>query len=217
MDVLLRLRRACPLSQSSSRHHMQTPPHVPCRTRSSPQLQLSSRSELPGTLCMAAAGNVQAMPAPRSGMQGQVDTTYLTAANYLKTIGFTNTAEIARVLDIAMNPNSMFVQYNDAKRSRNVNVSCLACRRRAILLSRCQQPQSVSSLMWLLQQLHMAASKCTVCFGSCSTYDSVGNGLPQPFLFNLLCSLSQQMLSVFVWQACQHKDVLVFVALMHFS
>jgi hypothetical protein len=59
-------------------------------------------------------------------MQGQVDTVYLAAANYLKTIGFTNTAEIARVLDIAMNPNSMFVQYNDAKRSTNVNVGCVA-------------------------------------------------------------------------------------------
>lgn len=61
--------------------------------------------------------------AAAAGMQGQVDTAYLAAANYLKTIGFTNTAEIARVLDIAMNPNSLFVQYNDAKRSTNVNVS----------------------------------------------------------------------------------------------
>eukprot|EP00879_Flechtneria_rotunda_P011513 GHRR01012026.1.p1 GENE.GHRR01012026.1~~GHRR01012026.1.p1 ORF type:complete len:160 (+),score=40.37 GHRR01012026.1:413-892(+) len=54
-------------------------------------------------------------------MQGQVDPVYLNAANYLKTIGFTNTAEIARILDIAMNPNSLFVQYNDAKRSKNAS------------------------------------------------------------------------------------------------
>jgi hypothetical protein len=59
-------------------------------------------------------------------MQGSVDPGYLAAANYLKTIGFTNTAEIARVLDIAMNPNSLFVQYNDAKRSTNVNARTLS-------------------------------------------------------------------------------------------
>jgi hypothetical protein len=72
------------------------------------------------------AGTAAAAIAAAAGMQGQVDTAYLAAANYLKTIGFTNTAEIARVLDIAMNPNSLFVQYNDAKRSTNVNVSCLS-------------------------------------------------------------------------------------------
>jgi hypothetical protein len=81
-----------------------------------------------GSCCYLAAG------AASPGMQGQVDTAYLAAANYLKTIGFTNTAEIARVLDIAMNPNSMFVQYNDAKRSTNVNVSLLHELRPAQLL-----------------------------------------------------------------------------------
>jgi hypothetical protein len=45
------------------------------------------------------------------------------AATYLKSIGFVNQAEVARVLDIATNPNSLFVQYNDAKRSRNASVS----------------------------------------------------------------------------------------------
>lgn len=57
------------------------------------------------------------------GMQGQVDPVYLAGATFLKGIGMKNTAEIARVLDIAMNPNSLFVQYNDAKRSKNANVS----------------------------------------------------------------------------------------------
>eukprot|EP00877_Chromochloris_zofingiensis_P002313 jgi/Chrzof1/12082/Cz06g20210.t1 len=55
------------------------------------------------------------------GMQGQVDPVYLAGATFLKGIGMKNTAEIARVLDIAMNPNSLFVQYNDAKRSKNAN------------------------------------------------------------------------------------------------
>ena len=43
-------------------------------------------------------------------MQGQVDEGYLKAASYLAEIGFSNKTEIARVLDIAMNPNSLFVQ-----------------------------------------------------------------------------------------------------------
>lgn len=43
-------------------------------------------------------------------MQGQVDPDYLTAASYLSEVGFTNKTEIARVLDVAMNPNSLFVQ-----------------------------------------------------------------------------------------------------------
>eukprot|EP00878_Enallax_costatus_P026985 GHUV01029002.1.p1 GENE.GHUV01029002.1~~GHUV01029002.1.p1 ORF type:complete len:135 (+),score=21.59 GHUV01029002.1:152-556(+) len=73
--------------------------------------------------CMVLSASVQTAPVLKSGMQSSVDPDYLAAANYLKSIGFTNTAEIARVLDIAMNPNSLFVQYNDAKRSTNVNVS----------------------------------------------------------------------------------------------
>lgn len=43
-------------------------------------------------------------------MQGQVDPDYLAAASYLAEVGFTNKTEIARVLDVAMNPNSLFVQ-----------------------------------------------------------------------------------------------------------
>jgi hypothetical protein len=58
-----------------------------------------------------------------AAMQGQVDPVYLEGATFLKTIGFTNTAEIARVLDIAMNPESLFVQYKDSKRSQNSLVS----------------------------------------------------------------------------------------------
>jgi hypothetical protein len=42
-------------------------------------------------------------------MQGQVDPDYLAAASYLAEVGFTNKTEIARVLDVAMNPNSLFV------------------------------------------------------------------------------------------------------------
>lgn len=77
-------------------------------------------------------------------MQGSVDPVYLAAANYLKSIGFTNTAEIARVLDIAMNPNSLFVQYNDAKRSTNVNVSHQVVSRAAGPSSHCAAAMTVT-------------------------------------------------------------------------
>lgn len=57
----------------------------------------------------------------KTATQGGTDPVYVAAATFLKSIGFTNQAEVARVLDIAMNPNSLFVQYNDAKRSRNAS------------------------------------------------------------------------------------------------
>lgn len=53
--------------------------------------------------------------------QPGVDPAYLAGAAYLKTIGFTNQAEVARVLDIAMNPNSLFLSYGDGRRTRNAS------------------------------------------------------------------------------------------------
>ena len=44
-------------------------------------------------------------------------------AEYLRSLGFSNTAEIARVLDIAMNPNSLYSKFRDRKRSVNAFVS----------------------------------------------------------------------------------------------
>lgn len=55
-------------------------------------------------------------------MQGQVDPDYLSAAAYLAEVGFANKTEIARVLDIAMNPNSLFVQVRCGEVGRS---SCL--------------------------------------------------------------------------------------------
>jgi hypothetical protein len=54
-----------------------------------------------------------------------VDPVYAAAADYLRASGFTNAAELARVLDVAMNPNSLFATFSDPKRSRNANVSFL--------------------------------------------------------------------------------------------
>lgn len=55
-------------------------------------------------------------------MQGSVDPVYLAAATYMAEIGFTNKTEIARVLDIAMNPNSMFVQASVNANARPLSV-----------------------------------------------------------------------------------------------
>jgi len=46
------------------------------------------------------------------------DPLYTAASDYLKTIGFTNLAEISRVLDISTNPNSLFLGS-----AKNANVS----------------------------------------------------------------------------------------------
>lgn len=51
-----------------------------------------------------------------------MDPAYTNGAAYLKTIGFTNPADIARVLDIAMNPNTLFITL-EGKRSKNASVS----------------------------------------------------------------------------------------------
>ena len=50
--------------------------------------------------------------------QAAGDPLYTAASDYLKTIGFTNLAEISRVLDIATNPNSILLG-----RMKNANVS----------------------------------------------------------------------------------------------
>ena len=51
------------------------------------------------------------------------DPAYVSGANYLKTLGITNQAEVARVIDIAMNPDSLFLNYGDGRRTRNASVS----------------------------------------------------------------------------------------------
>jgi hypothetical protein len=48
---------------------MQTPPHAPCSRGDPQQLQLNSSLELSRSLCIAAAGNVQATPVLKSGEQ----------------------------------------------------------------------------------------------------------------------------------------------------
>lgn len=51
-----------------------------------------------------------------------MDPDYLAAASYLAEVGFTNKTEIARVLDVAMNPNSLFVQASVNANARPLTV-----------------------------------------------------------------------------------------------
>ncbi|KAG2434524.1 hypothetical protein HYH02_012191 [Chlamydomonas schloesseri] len=69
------------------------------------------------------AGVKEALGQLRQGLAGKptVDPAYLNGASYLKTIGFTNQAEVARVLDIAMNPDSLFLSYGDGRRTKNAS------------------------------------------------------------------------------------------------
>ncbi|GBF93680.1 hydroxypyruvate reductase [Raphidocelis subcapitata] len=70
----------------------------------------------------STGGSGKAAPSLKhAAAQGGSDPVYVAAAQYLKLVGLNNQAELARVLDIAMNPNSLFVQYNDPKRSRNAS------------------------------------------------------------------------------------------------
>ncbi|CAG9463889.1 unnamed protein product [Pedinophyceae sp. YPF-701] len=44
---------------------------------------------------------------------------YREAAAYLRSLGINNASEVARICDVAMNPNSMFVTFRDRKRNQN--------------------------------------------------------------------------------------------------
>ena len=55
--------------------------------------------------------------------------TYQEGADFLRGLGLDNRAEVARILDIAMNPGSLFISFRDRKRSGNpaVRTSSISC------------------------------------------------------------------------------------------
>lgn len=81
---------------------------------------------MPATCCVLC---VACLPVLKQQPAG-ADPAYLNGAAYLKTIGVTNQAEVARVLDIAMNPDSLFLSYGDGRRTKNASVSAptIVCR-----------------------------------------------------------------------------------------
>ena len=48
---------------------------------------------------------------------------YVEGSEYLKSLGFQHASEVARVLDIAMNPTSIYLQNKHKRRSVNISVS----------------------------------------------------------------------------------------------
>ncbi|GIL63797.1 hypothetical protein Vafri_17796 [Volvox africanus] len=101
--------------------------HVTSRSRPSagPVPSLASRRRRPIAFSSAPgkSGVKEALGQLKQGIAGKptVDPAYLNGAAYLKTIGFTNQAEVARVLDIAMNPDSLFLSYGDGRRTKNAS------------------------------------------------------------------------------------------------
>ena len=59
------------------------------------------------------------------GRRSEIDAAYQEGAEYLQSIGIVSKAEVARILDIAMNPNSLFLTLRDKKRAINAHVSTL--------------------------------------------------------------------------------------------
>ena len=61
-----------------------------------------------------------------AALSGEVDPAYQQGSVFLKSLDpEMSPAEVARVLDIAMNPNSIFVSFRDNKRAKNANVCAL--------------------------------------------------------------------------------------------
>ncbi|KAK9908578.1 hypothetical protein WJX75_009901 [Coccomyxa subellipsoidea] len=53
------------------------------------------------------------------GRRSELDQAYQEGGAFLRSIGFEANAEISRILDVAMNPNSLFVTLRDKKRAGN--------------------------------------------------------------------------------------------------
>ena len=61
-----------------------------------------------------------------AGRRSEIDVAYQEGAEYLQTVGIESKGEVARILDIAMNPNSLFLTLRDKKRAVNTYV-CTLC------------------------------------------------------------------------------------------
>ena len=57
------------------------------------------------------------------GRRSEIDAAYQEGSEFLQTIGVESKGEVARILDIAMNPNSLFLTLRDKKRAVNIHVS----------------------------------------------------------------------------------------------
>ena len=85
---------------------------------------------------------------------------YIEAAAYLKSLGFQQASEVARVIDIAMHPNSIYLQNKHKRRSVNVSVSTRQYD--LILATKCSTACSSDtgkSVVFLCRQDSLVSSK----------------------------------------------------------
>ncbi len=73
-------------------------------------------------LCISLHELYPSSAALNVGRRSELDAAYQEGSQYLQTIGIESKGEIARILDIAMNPNSLFFTLRDKKRAVNVHV-----------------------------------------------------------------------------------------------
>mmetsp|Transcript_18814 Transcript_18814/g.32115 ORF Transcript_18814/g.32115 Transcript_18814/m.32115 type:complete len:221 (-) Transcript_18814:393-1055(-) len=98
------------LSQASNLHRPLTP-------RSGTATHLCHSTSVKATLDVLKTSKAKWAPT--------VDPAYVEGATYLQMMGLSNQAEVARVLDVAMNPNSLFMDMH-SMRSRNSSARSLS-------------------------------------------------------------------------------------------
>ena len=86
------------------------------------------------------------------GRGAATEEAYRAGAEYLRSIGIDSQGEIMRVLDVAMNPNSLFGRHRDKKRAINVNVRASGTGCSQLRFTTRQQgtqvPRSDADLSW---------------------------------------------------------------------
>jgi hypothetical protein len=80
-----------------------------------------------------------------------VNSEFQQGAAFLRELGLENQAEIARIIDIATNPNSLFVQCRDPKRAINDSVRTMP---------RCVNDTVINVQM---HTINLSAEQCDVC------------------------------------------------------
>eukprot|EP00803_Ostreobium_quekettii_P001260 evm.model.scf_828EXC.4 EVM.evm.TU.scf_828EXC.4 scf_828EXC:28858-30682(+) len=119
---MLRLTHKTTSQQGSERVGAPGGPH-----RGPQRVSMQAVRRHPGRCWAEDGAGGKGVEATSSALNGDdKDTAYAKGGEFLRSVGFKNQAEVARVLDIAMNPNSLFVTFRDRKRAANANARQLS-------------------------------------------------------------------------------------------
>ena len=96
-----------------------------------------------------------------AGRRSEIDVAYQEGAEYLQTLGIESKGEVARILDIAMNPNSLFLTLRDKKRAVNSYVRVLCARSKPSIMHSDRVPCCAGTavhrrFLHLIYQVHKA-------------------------------------------------------------